>query len=487
MNTITAAQAGLRQADLQAFFRRLSACGLNMHSVLMARNGSRFWECYWEPFDASTPHRMYSVTKSFVSVAIGCLAQEGKLHLDDPIIRYFPDKLPPVVPEELQKQTIRDMLMMCTCFAGGNWFKPEVTDRLSWYFAQKPVRPTGTLFEYYSTGSYVMSVLVERLSGMKLLDYLHKRVFQYTGGFENAEILETPDGTPWGDSALLCTPRDLLTFAQFVMQQGEWNGQQLMDAEYLRLATTPQTHNNLQNNIHYNTCGYGYQFWMNLQGSFSFNGMGGQFAVCVPKKNFVFVCTGDNQLNGKDLYPILFEALFELIVNHLSDEPLPEEEPFAPNNLTLPVTPGLYDCPMAAQIAGKWYACKDNPMQISRFRLDFPSASEGIFTYANAQGEKQLPFGLGKNAFGLFPQLGYSDQRGNVHELTDFRYRCAASGAWVDHNKLQINVQIIDRYFGQLAITFGFRGEDAGVRMVKSAEDFLNEYQGWISASLEKQ
>ena len=125
-------------------------------------------------------------------------------------------------------------------------------------------------------------------------------------------------------------------------------------------------------------------------------------------------------------------------------------------------------------------------MQISRFRLDFPSIDEGVFTYHNAQGEKKLTFGMGKNVFGLFPQFGYSDQRGNVHEMTDFRYRCAASAGWIEPNKLRLHVHIIDRYFGQLAITFGFRGDAAGVRMVNSAEDFLEEYEGWINARMEK-
>lgn len=237
MKTITASQAGLHSADLQAFMDKLQKNGLNMHSVLMARSGKLFFEKYWAPFDENMPHRMYSVTKSFVSAAIGCLADDGLLNLDDPIIRYFPDKLPDVVPPELEKQTIRDMLMMCTCFAGGKWFRPEVTDRLKWYFALKPDRPSGTLFHYDSTGSYVLGVLVERLSGMGLLDFLRSRILSHLGGFEQAEILETPDGTPWGDSALLCTPRDLMRFAQFCIQLGRWNGTQLVSESYMRAAT----------------------------------------------------------------------------------------------------------------------------------------------------------------------------------------------------------------------------------------------------------
>ncbi|MBP3646144.1 MAG: serine hydrolase [Clostridia bacterium] len=486
MNTIPAWEAGLRQSDLLAFVKRLQDNGLNMHSVLLARHGKCFFERYWEPFDADTPHRMYSVTKSFVSIAIGCLVDEGKLNLDDPIIRYFPDKLPEVVPQELKEQTIRDMLMMCTCFAGGKWFQPGVTDRTAWYFAQKPDRPSGTLFHYDSTGSYVLGVLVERLSGMGLLEYLRRKVLDEIGGFENAEILETPDGTPWGDSALLCTPRDLMRFARFVMQKGMWEGRQLVSRAYVEAATSRQTDNNLENGVHYNRFGYGYQFWMTAQDGFSFNGMGGQFAVCLPQKDLIFVCTGDNQLASAEKSPVIFDALFECIVSRLQDEPLAQEEPLRLPERKLPCVQGEADCETAARIAGKWFVCKDNRMQITRFRLDFPREDEGVFTYVNAQGEKQLPFGFGKNVFGLFPQLGYSDQRGNVHEITDFRYRCASSAGWIDGNKLRLHVHIIDRYFGQLAVTFGFRGNAAGVRMVKSAEDFLDEYEGWLSACLEQ-
>lgn len=485
MKTITAAQAGLRSADLQRFLEKLNQHGVNMHSVLLARRGGVFFEAYWDPFTADTPHRIYSVTKSFVSIAIGCLADEGKLDLDDPIIRYFPDKLPPVVPEALKKQTIRHMLMMCTCFESCNWFRPEVTDRLLCYFAQEPVKPSGTVFHYDSTGSYVLGVLAERLSGMSLMDYLHSRIFRFTGGFEKAELLETMDGTPWGDSGMLCTPRDLMIFGQLLLSRGCWEGRQLISAEYVALATSFQTDNNVENLISHERCGYGYQFWMAPQNSYTCYGMGGQYVLCVPEKDFVFVCTGDNQLNARDMLPALFDAVYECVINRLSDEPLPAEAPIALPALQLPVVRGEARSAWTQQIDGRWYACAPNPMGITRFRFTFPGEGQGVWTYVNAQGEKQLPFGFGHNVPGLFPQYGYSDQRGNVHEITGFRYRCAASAGWVDANKLQLNVQIIDRYLGQLVATFGFAGSDAGVRMVKSAEDFLREYEGWMTAVME--
>ena len=96
---------------------------------------------------------------------------------------------------------------------------------------------------------------------------------------------------------------------------------------------------------------------------------------------------------------------------------------------------------------------------------------------------KRLCFGMKENRIGPFPQPGYSDEYGNVHDENGFRYRCAASAGWIGEKTLQLRVQIIDRYFGSTVMTFAFRDENAaGVRTVKTAEDFLNEYNGWMAA-----
>lgn len=482
MNTATPAQCGLPKAHIEKMLHHFSRHGVNLHSVLMARGNHLFFEHYWQPYDENTPHRMYSVTKSFVSIAIGCLLDDGLLSLDDPIIRYFPDKLPPVIHPWLEKQTIRDMLMMCTCFADINWFQPEVTDRLAYYFSCTPVRPSGTIFHYDSTGSYVLGVLVERLSGMGLLDYLKYKCLNQIGGFENAEMLQTPDGTPWGDSALIATPRALMNFARLLMQDGQWKGAQLLNPSYIREATACQTDNSVEGRRHYNAHGYGYQFWRTECGGFSMHGMGGQYAICVPQKDFIFVCTGDNQLSGDQLQPVIFDTVFDEIVANLADVPCADEDPLSLEPSVICVARGEPHSAFASAVNGCWYACDPNPMGISRFKLDFQEES-GLFSYSNAQGDKTLPFGMKHHIIGPFPQAGYSNQRGNVHEISDFRYRCAASGGWIESRKLQLRIQIIDRYLGQLFITFGFRDQNtAGVRMVKSAEDFLKEYEGWMGA-----
>ena len=441
-----------------------------MHSVLMLRGNDIFYEKYWAPFHKDLPHRMYSVTKTFVSIAIGCLIDEGKISIDDRITSYFPDKLPENVHPFLKEQTIRQMLMMSTSMYAVNWFKPGVYDRTKFYFSETPNRPAGTLFDYDSCGSYILGALVERVSGMSLLDYLKKKVLNRLGGFENAAILLSPDGAAWGDSAMVCTPRALMNFARFVMNLGAWEGERLLSESYLKEATSVQTVNELEGRIAYNRHGYGYQIWMNERG-FSFHGMGGQFAICVPDQDFIFVCTGDNQYN-EYAAEILFRAVFDILI--------PEDKPVELTD-DLSVSFGRAHSDFENAISGKTFEMLENPMGIRWFRLEFGDG-EGRFVYENEQGEKTLPFGMKKNYFGKFPQLGYSDERGNVHEITGFKYDCAASAGWLDDRTLQLRVQIIDRYFGSLVATFGFRdGNTVSVRMIKHAEDFLNEYHGWMA------
>ncbi len=472
----TVEKAGFSNETISRFIKRIQKHELTMHSVLMLRGNDIFFEKYWAPFTQDTPHRMYSVTKSFVAIAIGFLLQEGKLSLDDPIIKYFPDKQPETIHPLMQKQTILNMLMMSTCLSGVGWFKPEVYDRTQYYFAQTPTHPAGALFDYDSTGSYILGVLIERVSGMKLLDYMKLTFLDKLGGFDNAEILMVPDGSPWGDSALLCTPRALMNCARFVMNRGVWEGERLLDEKYLTEATTPRIANCIDGAIKPTLYGYGYQFWCTEQNGFAFNGMGGQFAICVPEKDFIFLCTGDNQYNSSATETI-FRAVFDIL--------LEENEPEQTETCALPTARGQAYSAFADKISGKTFVCDKNPMGITRFRLDF-HGNEGVFSYTNEQGDKTLPFGLKENKFVKFPQLGYSNERGNVHEITDFMYDCASSAGWLQERMLQLRVQIIDKYLGSLTATFGFPDENtAGVRMIKNAEDFLKEYEGWLSACVQ--
>ncbi len=487
---ITPEQAGISSRHVADFISFCERRSITMHSVLMIKGDRIFAEKYWAPFHKDFCHRMYSQTKSYVGVAIGLLEEEGKLNLDDPMCKYFPERIERELPPYLAAQTIREMLTMTTCGHPDRWFVAGDPDRTHLYFATSDSgRPAGTYFEYDSPGSQVLCSLVEKLSGKSLFDYLDEKIFRELGTFKTATILKTPCGDSWGDSALLCTSRDMASFARFVMNYGTWNGKRLMNEAYLRKATTKQVGNHRTGFELYESHGYGYQIWMTEQNGFSFNGMGGQFTICVPEKDFIFVCTGDNQ-GYANFGQMLFSAVFDKIVNNLNETPL-EEDPAAyrklcesTKDLKLRSMQGEKSSPYSEKINGRRYECGKNAMGITQFSFHFFDDKPCEFRYTNAQGDKTIYFGMNENVFAKFPQFGYSNEVGGQRTTDGFLYDCAASAAWDDPQRLMLYVQVVDRYFGTLYMLFAFKGDEVAVTMTKTAEDFFGEYQGMVVAKL---
>lgn len=477
---------GVSSTNIEAYIRLLEDNQFATHSLILARGNQIFYENYWEPFHRNFLHRMYSVTKSFVAIAIGFLLQDGQIQLDDKISKYFSKELEQQSDSNMHNQTIRHMLMMSTAKTPQNWFKSGAKDRVQFYFnnGSEFSRPSGTLFEYDSTGSFVLGALVERLTGLELMEYLRIKLFNQIGVSEDVHCLKCPGGHSWSDSALLCRPMDLLLVARFMLNGGSWNGKQLLDAEYVKAATSKQIPNDYIIADNFNAQGYGYQFWMTYQNSFFFNGMGSQYAVCVPDKDIIMVYNADNQ--GKEqVRKLIFDGFFDYIVNSAQDHPLPENidalrrlKEYGAERKLLSVKGDMHS-PWEKRIHRKNYVVDKNPMGISRIQLIFKE-NGGCMSYTNEQGEKEIHFGYGHNVLGDFPQEGYSKDVGSETTTGHF-YKYAASGAWIEPHKLQILVQIIDKYFGNLTITLGFQEEKVGIFMHKNAENFLEEYKGYAT------
>jgi len=469
-NYATPEETGISSANIQKYIDVLESSELVTHNLIIMRHGKIVFEHYWEPFDRDFRHRMYSVTKSFVSLAIGFLEQEGKIDLDDPLEKYFP-KESANSHEFQKKQTIRHTLMMATAMPGTNWFMDKPKDRVQHYFDNHQIgaKPSGTVFDYDSEGSFILCAIVERITGMKLIEYLKVNLFDKIGVGE-MDCLECPGGHSWGDSAIICRPIDLLRVAQFCMNKGEG----ILNEAYVVAATARQIDNSSDGFREFDSQGYGYQFWRSYDNSFFFNGMGCQFALCIPDKDMIMVYNGDNQGN-EHAKKIIFDHFFELIAGP-AGKPLPPGKPVCTEGLKLHCVKGKQHVDLEQEIQGVKFKLEKNPMGITEVFFTFEK-ERGVLHYTNAQGKKEIPFGLGKNIFGFFPQAGYSDRVGTMPG--NRFYKCAASGAWVGEKNLFIKVQIIDTYFGNLRINIGFEGNGIGILMKKTAEDFLDEYQGF--------
>ncbi len=455
-------------ADIRRFIEKINV-GNNMHSVIMMHGDEVLFEGYWAPYNKDSHQRMYSETKSLVGIAIGMLEYEGKLSLDDPIYTYFPDKIEIELPALLKKQTIRNNLMMSTAVSYPNWFTSPDRDRVHLYFnSSTVVRAPGTIFTYDSTGTQVLGCLVERLSGMSLLDYIKSK----TGLFATAKMLKVPTGESWCDSSLICTLREMAEFGRFVMNGCVTkDGKETVSREFIKDATSDLIATDENGFFSYKSFGYGYQIWHTKYDGFCFFGMGNQLTVCIPSKDFLFACTADDQ-GYAEARRVLLDALYDEIIDKLDEPTDCEYKPV----LALKHADGTSESSIIPKINKGKYLFEGGQLEIKWFTLEFLVDSLELI-YENSQGVKKITAGACRNVFDKFPEEGYSKEVGG-ERASGHKYEAAFSYAFESENSLLIQCRIIDEYLGNLSMFFGFSKEYATVRMVKTAEDFLDEYEG---------
>ena len=492
MNFKKPEECGISSASIEKFIKKIEEKHIFTHNLLIAKGDDVFYENYWQPFNVTVLHRQYSVTKSIVALAVGFAEQDGLVDLDAPISKYFPEEAKLAKSDLIKNQTIREMLTMSTALIPVYWFTESCTDRVAFYFQNANVankRPSGTIFRYDSSGSFILCAMVERLTGKKFMDYMREKCFDKIGVSKEATCLTCPGGHSWGDSALLCTARDLYLMARFTMNYGKWNGEQLLNEEYVRAATSKLVDTNNEFIYDYSNFGYGYQIWRTYDNSFFFNGMGGQLAVCVPDKDLIMIYNGDNQGNNYNAKKNIMDAFFDIIVRPEHDLSNAEEAQKSlkaySDTLRLGAIVGEKTSPIQSKISQKVYKLEPNPMNIKWIKLNFEPNSRAYLEYENATGVKKIFFGMCNNLYGTFPEEGYSDLIGNEYAAGNF-YQSATSAAWVEPAKLGIHVMAIDKYFGRLSIIISFKGEDTvGILMTPAAENFFNEYNGFAEGHAE--
>lgn len=478
---ITPEQGGIPSLAIKEFLETLEKGELSTHSVIIAKGNDILFEKYYEPFNADFLHRIYSETKSFVALAVGFAEQDGLVKLDDPISKYFPEECENIKDPKMGEQTVRQMLMMSTPKNEKYWFDIRTDDRVRDYFKKAvTVAPCGSEFQYDSSGSFVLGAMVERVTEKSLLDYLDKKLFSKIGILrENLRCLKAPGGHSWGDSAMLMKPRDLVKVIRFLLDKGKVDGEQILNEKFVCDATSALISTE-HHSGEFARKGYGYLIWRTFENSFFFNGMGAQLAVGSPDKDLILVVMSDDQ-GIDEAKGIIFDGYFDKVYSK-AGEPLPEDkaalaelENYA-NSLKLFCEKGEKSSPLAEKINGKTFVLDENPMGIENVKFTFLK-DRGILEYKNAQGCKSLVFGMCENCFTIFPEEGYSREVGSQYAVGNY-YKCATSAAWKTENRLVVNVQVIDEYFGRLWMKFDFESDEITVSMRKSAEDFFTSYKG---------
>ncbi|MCR5100896.1 MAG: beta-lactamase family protein, partial [Butyrivibrio sp.] len=214
-----------------------------MHSFIIMRHNRLIFEKYYHPYEKDTLHRMFSISKSFTSIAVSLLIAEGKISLDDKICDYYPEYVNDNTHPFILDMTIRNMLEMRTCHAASTYKVNMNTDWVESFFTVAPTHKAGTVFHYDTSAAHTLSALVEKLTGMKMLDYMKDRFLKYIDFSENSYMITDPFGISMGGSGLMATPMDIFKFLYIIYNNGmitcnDGIKRQLLSEDYLKLATS---------------------------------------------------------------------------------------------------------------------------------------------------------------------------------------------------------------------------------------------------------
>ncbi len=289
------------------FFGQAAADSMDIHSVMIVKDGSVIYSRWQSQGVDTVPHVLHSVSKTFTATAVGLAIEEGKMALTDKIIDFFPDKLPADVSENLKAMTVRDLLTM-SC---GHDEEPKTNqedpnqDWIQVFLAQPVVHKPGTFYLYNSLGTYMLSAIVQKVTGEKVVDYLSTRLFQPLH-IDRPKWEESPQGINTGGWGLYLKTEDLAKMGQLLLQKGMWNGQQIIPEQWVAEMSKKQVESinpgtrleqAAERGMTKETSdwmqGYGYQMWRCRPGCFRADGARGQYIIVVPDKNAVIAITSD--------------------------------------------------------------------------------------------------------------------------------------------------------------------------------------------------
>jgi CubicO group peptidase (beta-lactamase class C family) len=452
----TPEQQGISSSAVLAFVEAADREIDQMHGFVLVRHGHVVAEGWWGPYDARTPHVLYSLSKSFTSTAVGLAVAEGKLSLDDEVLKFFPEEAPAEPSQNLRSMRIRDLLRM----SSGNqseaqFFTPDPSmPDASWVrrFLAHPVpfKP-GTHFLYNSPATYMLSAIVQKVTGATVLEYLRPRLFDPLG-FENPTWVTSPQGVTAGAYGLSVRTEEIASFGQLYLQKGLWNGRQLIPATWVEEATARQTSNGSSPKSDWDQ-GYGYQFWRSRHG-YRGDGAFGQFCLVVPELDTVVAINS----GVRDMQRVM-NLVWDKLLPEMKPGRLPEDTNARRRleaklkGLTVRLQTGQATSTLAAKVSGRWYEFPENERGIKALAFDFKGDAPALVV-RTAAGETRTPVGFeswaksrGGFANGLERALSVPAQPLK-----------AASGAWTADDTYTVKFVLYETpYYSTL--TFKFDGE----------------------------
>ena len=371
---------GISSTGLLAFLEAVDETVRDLHSFMVLRHGRVVAEGWWSPYAPEHPHALFSLSKSFTSTAIGLAVAEGRLSVDDFVASLMPDDFPAEVSEKLAAMRVRHLLTMTAGYdpetghlmfgqPEGNWAKG---------FLDRPmIHMPGTHFSYRDGAAYMLSAIVQQVTGMTMLDYLQMHLFEPLG-IDDATWTVCPRGINTGFTGLSLTTEGIARFGQLYLQKGVWQGQRLLSEAWVEEATQRQVSNGNNPNVDEEQ-GYGYLFWRIRHGAYRGDGAFGQFCEVLPDQDAVLAITG-----GKEGMEVIQDLIWEHVLPAMTAKVLPENSRAQHTlskklaNLSIAPVQGHFISPVAMKAARRTYNLRAHDQNAERLSFDFGNGSFDI-------------------------------------------------------------------------------------------------------------
>ncbi len=465
---------GVSSAGILNFLNAAAKSKTEFHSFVFLRHGNLVAEGWWNPYRPTLKHTLYSTSKSFTAAAVGFAVSEHKLNLDDKVVSFFPaGDLPSPVSPNLAALTVKDVLIM------SDGQDPDPTARVvtspNWAktFLALPIpNKPGTKFLYNSAGTYMLSAIVQKVTGQKIIDYLKPRLFAPLG-ITDVDWEVSPQGANTGGWGLRLRTEDMAKFGQLYLQKGVWKGKQVIPAAWVEEATTmkimqdpdaPQGKKDSSDWLQ----GYCYQMWRCRNNAVRADGAFGQYIIMMPDQDAVIAINAETPDMQEEI-----NLVWQYLLPAMHSGPLPADAAtdakLQATIAKLALAPPVASTAAVTSISGKTFAMQPNPFKINNISF---AVKNGVCTVdiKNDTASYTLPFGEGKWQAGTTLMHGPYLLTGAVATLTGLpAFKTAGSYDWKDAQTLELVLRYIESPHTETLLCY-FDGNNISIEVKNSYE-----------------
>lgn len=464
-------EQGCDSAKMAAALQSIRVSDMDIHSLLVIRDGMVITDAYFYPYDGRSPHDMESVTKSIMTTLIAIAAEQGKLQLDQTVVSFFPDRTIANLDERKKRITVRHLTGMTSGFQSMGFERDEgsltdmedTKDWIQWSLNRPVVSEPGTKFVYDSPGMHLLSAILQKATGLTALEFARQNLLGPLGITEVMWMTD-PQGFNDGWGHIYLYPRDVAKIGYLWLNSGMWEGRQIVPRAWVE--DSVQRHMKTPNDDD-----YGYGWWV-MNGDtgkeYAAIGRGGQRIHLLADLNLMVVTTGSG-FEIDDLWPYLDGVLVD------TAKPLPAN-PAGVEQMNAAIAavaqppaaqPGKPLPAMAHTINGKTYLLDENSLQVKTLRVDFNGTDLAILYLTLTDNETFSPQPIGLDGVYRIIPAEYNLPRG-------------ARGYWEDERTFICEYDEIAAN-NHLNLKLTFQGEQLQLEAKETDHEYSVTVQGKYS------